>query len=85
MLFFPIIMGFFLLLTIRQVNPGQTAIVFRLNKFNRMGHPGWILVLPIFESVQKINPEEKLSEEEFMNFMQVGVPPEVIDKLRKKS
>ena len=44
-----------LLMSIRQVNQYQRGVKFRLGKFVAIKNPGWCLVLPIFESMIKVD------------------------------
>lgn len=46
---------FILLISIRQINEYQRGVKFRLGKFIGMRNPGWRLVIPIFESMQKVD------------------------------
>lgn len=50
-----IIIGFILLISIRQVNQYERGVKFRLGKFVAMKQPGWQIVLPIFESMAKVD------------------------------
>lgn len=56
-LFSPI--GFFLLvvvlISIRQVNQYERGVKFMLGKFTKIAEPGWRLVLPIIQSMQKVD------------------------------
>ena len=44
-----------LLISIRQVNQYERGVKFTLGKFTKMVDPGWRLVLPIFQSMQKVD------------------------------
>jgi len=46
---------FIILISIRQVNEYQRGVKFRLGKYIGMRNPGWRLVVPIFESMQKVD------------------------------
>lgn len=50
-----IIILFILLISIRQINEYQRGVKFRLGKFIGMRNPGWRLVVPIFEQMQKVD------------------------------
>lgn len=52
-LLFPI--GIVLLISIRQVNQYERGIKFMLGKFTKITEPGWRLVIPIFQSMQKVD------------------------------
>lgn len=49
------IIGFILLISIRQVNEYQRGVHFRLGRFTRVKMPGWRLVIPIFETMRKVD------------------------------
>jgi len=69
----------FFLISIKQINPGQTCLVFRLGKFSKLiNKPGWSVVYPIFESMQKLDTTEDISEERLFELINVGVPQEVV-------
>lgn len=44
-----------LLISIRQVNQYERGVKFTLGKFSKMVNPGWRLVLPIFQSMTKVD------------------------------
>ncbi len=44
-----------LLISIRQVNEYQRGVKFQLGKFTRVVNPGWRLVIPIFQSMVKVD------------------------------
>ncbi len=46
---------FVLLISIKQINEYQRGVKFRLGKFNTVLQPGWRIVIPIFESMQKVD------------------------------
>ncbi len=46
---------FILLISIRQVNQYQRGVKFRLGRYVSTKEPGWRIVLPIIESMQKID------------------------------
>lgn len=46
---------FIILISIRQINEYQRGVKFRLGKFIGMRNPGWRLVVPVFESMQKVD------------------------------
>ena len=53
------IIGFILLSSIRQVNQYQRGISFTLGKFTGIKQPGWRLILPIFQSMSKVDIRTK--------------------------
>jgi len=44
-----------LLISIRQVNQYERGIKFTFGKFTKIAEPGWRIVLPIFQSMQKVD------------------------------
>ncbi|NQV11961.1 slipin family protein [Candidatus Uhrbacteria bacterium] len=46
---------FILLISIRQVNEYQRGVKFRLGKFVGVMEPGWRIILPVIESMQKVD------------------------------
>ncbi|HAT03535.1 MAG TPA: hypothetical protein DCS29_02030 [Candidatus Magasanikbacteria bacterium] len=54
-----IIVGFILLISIRQVNEYQRGVKFQLGKFVRVVNPGWRLIVPVFQSMIKVDMRVK--------------------------
>lgn len=54
-----IIVCIILLRSIRQVNEYERGVKFRFGRFNRIMNPGWNLVLPIIESMKKVDIRTK--------------------------
>lgn len=50
-----LIVGFIILLSIKQINQYQRGVKFTLGKYSGIMDPGWRLVIPIFQSYQKID------------------------------
>lgn len=50
-----VFVGFIFLISIRQVNEYQRGVKFRLGKFTSVKQPGWRIVVPIFEQMQKVD------------------------------
>lgn len=48
-----------ILISIRQINQYQRGVKFRLGKYVKTLNPGWRLVIPIFESMQKVDMRVK--------------------------
>lgn len=46
---------FILLISIRQVNEYQRGVHFRLGRYTHVKQPGWRLVIPIIESMKKVD------------------------------
>lgn len=49
------VVGFILLISIRQVNEYERGVKFRLGRYVGMKGPGWRIILPIIESMKKID------------------------------
>jgi regulator of protease activity HflC (stomatin/prohibitin superfamily) len=56
---FVVIIGFILLISIRQVNEYQRGVKFQLGRFTKVVYPGWRLVVPIFQSMTKVDMRVK--------------------------
>jgi regulator of protease activity HflC (stomatin/prohibitin superfamily) len=54
-----VIVLFLILSSIRQINQYENGVLFTLGKFSRIMQPGWNIVLPIFQSYQKIDMRVK--------------------------
>lgn len=50
---------FILLISIRQINQYQRGVKFRLGRYVSTKEPGWRLVIPIFEQMQKVDVRVK--------------------------
>src|SRR3989339_1079168 len=55
-----VVLVIIILSSIRQINQYQRGVKFRLGKYISMRQPGWRLVLPIFESMQRIDIRVKV-------------------------
>lgn len=53
--FIAFFVGIILLISIRQVNQYERGIKFLLGKFTKVAEPGWRIVLPIFQAMQKVD------------------------------
>ncbi len=49
------VIGFIVLISVRQVNQYQKGVKFRLGKYIGLMNPGWRLIWPIFYSYKKID------------------------------
>ena len=67
-----IVIAVILLISIRQVNEYERGVKFTLGKFSKVVHPGWRLVVPIFQSMTKVDlrlrtvevpPQESLTKD----------------------
>jgi len=47
--------GFVILISIRQVNQYERGVMFTLGKYTGTVEPGWRLVLPVFQSMRKVD------------------------------
>ncbi len=54
-----IIVGFIILISIKQINQYERGIKFSFGKFTKIMNPGWRLVLPIFQSFRKVDIRTK--------------------------
>ena len=50
---------FFYFLSIRQIDEYERGIKFRCGKYDKMLNPGWHVILPIFESLKKVDIRTK--------------------------
>lgn len=51
-----------ILISVRQVNQYERGVRFMLGKFTTLANPGWNLVLPIFQSMRKVDIRTKAVE-----------------------
>jgi len=54
-----VILFFFLLISIKQINQYQRGVKFMLGKYTGIMDPGWRIVIPVFQSYQKIDMRTK--------------------------
>ncbi len=54
-----IVVLFILLISIKQINQYQRGVKFTIGKFTGIMEPGWRLVIPIFQSYQKVDMRVK--------------------------
>lgn len=52
---FTIIVVVILIVSIRQINEYERGLLFTMGKFSSLKHPGWRLVLPVIQSMQKVD------------------------------
>lgn len=52
---FLVVAAFVLLASIKQINQYERGVKFTIGKFSGMMNPGWRLVIPIFQSYQKVD------------------------------
>ncbi len=50
---------FVLLISLRQVNQYQRGLLFTMGRFSKVTNPGWRIVLPIFQSMTKVDMRVK--------------------------
>ena len=53
------VIGFILLVSIKQINQYERGIKYTLGKFSSIMEPGWNIVLPIFQSYDKVDIRTK--------------------------
>lgn len=67
-----IVVGIILLISIRQVNEYERGVKYTLGKFTKVVHPGWRIVIPVFQSMTKVDlrlrtvevpPQESLTKD----------------------
>ena len=54
-----VVVGFIILISIKQINQYERGIKFSFGKFTKIMNPGWRLVLPIFQSFRKVDIRTK--------------------------
>ena len=54
-LFFLFAVGLVILISIRQINQYQRGVKFTLGRYTKTLEPGWRLVIPIFQSMKKVD------------------------------
>jgi regulator of protease activity HflC (stomatin/prohibitin superfamily) len=59
LLFLLFIIVFVLLISIRQINEYQRGVKFQLGKYIKTLEPGWRLVVPVFQSMRKVDVRVK--------------------------
>lgn len=55
MLIFLAIFGFIILISLRQVNQYERGVRYTMGRFSGIANPGWRVVLPIFQSMTKVD------------------------------
>lgn len=50
-----IIVGVILLISIKQINEYQRGVTFTLGKYSKTKMPGWRIVIPVFQSMTKVD------------------------------
>ncbi len=58
-IFFGIVIIFVLITSIRQINQYERGVVFNFGKFSKIKEPGWRLVIPIIQSMIKVDIRTK--------------------------
>ncbi len=58
-LFVLFICAIVIIISIRQVNEYERGVKFTLGRFTRVIHPGWRIVLPVFQSMMKVDMRVK--------------------------
>lgn len=52
---FLFVIGIILLISIRQVNEYERGVQFTMGRFSKVKNPGWRIVIPIFQSMTKVD------------------------------
>jgi len=50
-----IVIGILLIISIRQINEYERGVRFTMGRFSKVKNPGWRLVIPIFQSMTKVD------------------------------
>jgi regulator of protease activity HflC (stomatin/prohibitin superfamily) len=58
LLLIPIIIGV-LVLVLRQINQYERGVLFTMGRFTRIQEPGWRVVIPVFQGMQKVDMRVK--------------------------
>ena len=45
---------------VKRVKENYRVIIFRLGLFNRIAGPGWVVVLPLIDTVEEVDLEKKI-------------------------
>ncbi len=61
-IFLVVVIGVVLLASLRQVNQYERGIKFTMGKFTETVEPGWRLVIPVFQSMTKVDLRTKAVE-----------------------
>mgnify|MGYP005654400123 CR=1 FL=1 len=59
LLFVLFICAIVIIISIRQVNEYERGVKFTLGRFTRVVHPGWRIILPVFQSIMKVDMRVK--------------------------
>lgn len=54
-----ILAGFILLISIKQINQYERGVMFTMGRFSGLKNPGWRIVIPIFQKLNKIDIRTK--------------------------
>jgi Membrane protease subunits, stomatin/prohibitin h omologs len=54
-LFFLVLILFIILISIRQINEYQRGVKFQLGKYVKTLNPGWRLIIPVIQSMHKVD------------------------------
>ncbi len=61
-IFIIFIIAFILLISIKQINQYERGVRFTLGKFTGLMNPGWKLVIPVFQSFQRVDIRVKATD-----------------------
>ncbi|MBT5262303.1 MAG: slipin family protein [Candidatus Magasanikbacteria bacterium] len=59
LLFVLFVCAIVIIISIRQVNEYERGVKFTLGRFTRVVHPGWRIILPVFQSIMKVDMRVK--------------------------
>lgn len=55
----PVMVGLLLLFSIRQIDQYERGVMFKFGKFTKIKEPGWRLVIPVIQSMRKVDIRTK--------------------------
>ncbi len=59
LIFFLVVVAVIILASLRQVNQYQRGVKFLMGRYQRTEHPGWRIVIPVFQQMRKVDMRVK--------------------------
>ncbi len=59
LIIFVVLVGLFLLGSIKQINEYERGLLFSFGKFTKILNPGWVIVIPVFQFYKKVDIRTK--------------------------
>ena len=59
LIIFIVLVGLFLLGSIKQINEYERGLLFSFGKFSKILNPGWVIVIPVFQFYKKVDIRTK--------------------------